>query len=232
MARCRWACGTPSSRAGACEPYVTQVELNDRRSGVAITCVLADGHPAVLEALSRLLPKHGVSVVATASDGVAALEAIRAHNPQVAIVDMKISRLSGIEITRKVGGQTAVVLYTSYRDRMSLRDALDAGAQALVLKEAPLDDLAKAVHTVASGGIYLDPMLASVIVATETKALTARERSVLRLLADGERSDAIGRALSIAPDTVRAHVRNAMRKLKVDTRTQAVAEALRRSLIE
>ncbi len=62
--------------------------------------------------------------------------------------------------------------------------------------------------------------------------LTARERSVLRLLADGEGSDAIGRALSIAPDTVRAHVRNAMRKLDVDTRTQAVAEALRRSLIE
>ena len=186
----------------------------------------------MLEALSRLLTKHGVAVVATASDGVAALEAIRAHDPQVSIVDMKISRLSGIEITREVGARTAVVLYTSYRDRMSLRDALDAGAKALVLKEAPLDDLTKAVQTVVSGGIYLDPMLAGVVVASEAKALTVRERSVLRLLADGQRSDAIGSALSIAPNTVRAHVRNAMRKLGVDTRTQAVAEALRRSLID
>ena len=211
---------------------MTEPELSDRRSGVAITCVLADGHPAVLEALSRLLTKHGIAVVATASDGVAALEAIRAHNPQVSIVDMKISRLSGIEITREVSARTAVVLYTSYRDRMSLRDALDAGAKALVLKEAPLDDLTMAVHTVVSGGIYLDPMLAGVVVASEAKALTVRERSVLRLLADGQRSDAIGSALSIAPDTVRAHVRNAMRKLGVDTRTQAVAEALRRSLID
>ena len=211
---------------------MTQAEQTERRADVAVTCVLADGHPAVIEALSRLLKAHGVSIVATAPDGVAALDAIRQHKPQVAIVDMKIDRLSGIEIARKVGKQTAVVLYTSYRDRMSLHDALDAGARALVLKEAPLDDLAKAVRTVMSGRIYLDPLLAGVVAASGLKALTSRERSVLRLLADGQGSDAIATALSIAPDTVRAHVRNAMRKLGVDTRTQAVAEALRRSLID
>ncbi len=83
-----------------------------------------------------------------------------------------------------------------------------------------------------SGRIYLDPLLAGVVTAPELKALTSRERSVLRLLADGQGSEAIGRTLSIAPDTVRAHVRNAMRKLGVETRTQAVAEALRRALIE
>ena len=115
---------------------------------------------------------------------------------------------------------------------MSLHDALDAGARALVLKEAPLDDVAKAVRTVMSGRIYLDPLLAGVVTASGLKALTSRERAVLRLLADGQSSEAIGTALSIAPDTVRAHVRNAMRKLGVDTRTQAVAEALRRSLID
>lgn len=215
-----------------CEPYVTQAEQTQRRSDVAVTCVLADGHPAVLEALSRLLKAHTINVVATATDGVATLEAIRRHKPQVAIVDLKIDRLSGIEIARTIGSKTAVILYTSYRDRMSLHDALDAGARGLVLKEAPLDDLAQAVRTILSGRIYLDPLLAGVVTASEMKALTSRERSVLRLLADGQGSEAIGRALSIAPDTVRAHVRNAMRKLGVETRTQAVAEALRRSLIE
>jgi len=211
---------------------VTQAQQTDRRSDVATTCVIADGHPAVIEAVSRLLRAHGVNIVATAADGDAALEAIREYQPQVAIVDMKIDRVSGIEIARSVGSATSVILYTSYRDRMSLHDALDAGARALVLKEAPLDDLAKAVSTVIAGRIYLDPLLAGVVAASEMKALTSRERAVLRLLADGQGSDAIGVALSIAPDTVRAHVRNAMRKLGVDTRTQAVAEALRRSLID
>ena len=186
----------------------------------------------MLEALSRLLKTHGVSIVATAADGVTALDAIRQHEPQVAIVDMKIDRLSGIEVARTAGKKTAVILYTSYRDRMSLHDALDAGARAVVLKEAPLDDLAKAIRTVISGRVYLDPLLAGVVTASELKALTSRERGVLRLLADGQSSDEIGAALSIAPDTVRAHVRNAMRKLGVETRTQAVAEALRRSLID
>lgn len=125
-----------------------QAEQPERRSDVATTCVLADGHPAIVEALTRLLKGHGVNVVATAPDGTAALDAIQQHRPQVAIVDMKIDRISGIEIARRVGKETAVILYTSYRDRMSLHDALDAGARALVLKEAPLDDLANAVRTV------------------------------------------------------------------------------------
>jgi two-component system nitrate/nitrite response regulator NarL len=211
---------------------VTQAEQIQRRSDVAVTCVLADGQPAVLEALSRLLKTHGVGIVATAADGSAALDAIRQHEPQVAIVDLKIDRPSGIEIARTVGKTTAVILYASYRDRLSLHDALDAGARAVVLKEAPLDDLAKAVRAVVNGQVYLDPLLAGVVTASELKALTSRERSVLRLLADGRSSDEIGTALSIAPDTVRAHVRNAMRKLGVETRTQAVAEALRRSLID
>ncbi len=209
-----------------------QTETTERRPDVAITCVLADAQPAVLEALSRLLKTHGVNIVAAASDGIAALDAIRLYEPRVAIIDMRIDRLSSFEIARSVGPQTAVILYASYRDRMSLHDALDAGARALVLKEAPLDDLATAVRTVVSGRIYLDPLLAGVVAVSELKALTSRERAVLRLLADGHSSDVISTALSITPDTVRAHVRNAMRKLGVDTRTQAVAEALRRSLIE
>lgn len=211
---------------------MTQAEQSERRADVATTCVLADGRPAIIDALSRLLKANGLDVVATAANGAAALEAIREFEPQIAIVEIKMDRLSGIEIARSVGKQTAVIVYTSYRDRTSLHDALAAGARAVVLKEAPLDDLVRAVGTVLSGRIYLDPLLAGVVTAPELKALTSRERSVLRLLADGEGSEGIGRTLSIAPDTVRAHVRNAMRKLGVETRTQAVAEALRRSLIE
>lgn len=186
----------------------------------------------MLAALSRLLKKHSVDVVATASDSSEALDAIRAHAPRIAIVDMKIAGSSGIEIARAVHTTTAVILYTSYRDRMALGDALDAGARALVLKEAPLNDLVTAVNAVVSGDMYIDPLLAGVVIDTAAKKLTARERAVLRLLADGQRSDAIGQTLSIAPGTVRAHVRNAIRKLGANTGTQAVAEALRRAIIE
>ena len=167
-----------------------QTETTARRPDVAVTCVLADAHPAVLEALSRLLKAHGVNIVATASDAVAALDAIRLFEPRVAIIDMRIDRLSSFEITRSVGSKTAVILYASYRDRMSLHNALDAGARALVLKEAPLDDLTTAVRTVVRGRIYLDPLLAGVVAASELKALTGRERAVLRLLADGHRRSA------------------------------------------
>jgi two-component system response regulator DesR len=186
----------------------------------------------VLDALSRLLRADAIAVVATESDGMSALEAIRANAPDVAVLDVKLSGLSGIEIARSIDHSTAAILYTSYRDRMSLRDALDAGARALVLKEAPLDDMIRAIHAVAGGGMYIDPLLAGAAVATENLSLTSRERDVLQMLADGEKHEAIEAALSIAPDTVRAHVRNAMRKLEVNTRTQAVAEALRRSLID
>jgi len=212
---------------------VTESDRVDRPTSVAVSCVLADDHPAVLEAVSRVLREHGIDVVATTADGEGALEVIREHQPQVAIVDIKMGRVSGVDVARRAGVDTRVILYTGFRDRTLLLDGLDAGARAIVLKEAPLDDLVRAVHTVAEGGVYLDPVLAGVLITTESaKALTERERSVLRLLADGYRNDSIGSALAIAPDTVRAHVRNAMRKLEVDTRTQAVAEALRRSLID
>jgi len=88
---------------------------------------------------------------------------------------------------------------------------------------------------VAEGGTYVDPVLAGALAAPETAArlptLTQREREVLRLLADGNNNEAVGKKLFIAPDTVRTHVRKAMRKLEADTRTQAVAKALRQSLI-
>ena len=108
--------------------------------------------------------------------------------------------------------------------------------RGFVLKEAPLADLCRAIETVARGGVYVDPVLAGVFAGGEATQqvtmLTQRKREVLRLLADGLRNEEIGRRLHIAAETTRAHIRNAMRKLDADTRTEAVATALRQSLIE
>jgi DNA-binding NarL/FixJ family response regulator len=201
-----------------------------------IRCVIADDHPAVLDSLSRMLARLSVEVVALARDGEEAVRAIEQHKPHVAVVDVRMPRMSGIAVARRVAQHTAIVLYTGYTDRTLLVEALDAGVRGFVLKEAPLADVFRAIETVAQGAIYVDPVLAGVLASGDAARLltmlTQREREVLRLLADGLRNEEIGHELQIASETARAHIRNAMRKLDADTRTHAVATALRQSLIE
>ena len=203
-----------------------------------ITCVVADDHPAVLEAVAEFLVQGGIEVIARARDGEEALERIEQRKPQVALVDVRMPKLGGIELTRlalRSTPDTAILLYTGYGDRALLTEALDAGVRGFVLKEAPMDDLLRAVQSVASGGTYVDPVLAGTLAASsignKLPELTQRERDVLRLLADGLSNEEIGKRLFISAETVRTHVRKAMDKLDADTRTQAVARALRDRLI-
>jgi DNA-binding NarL/FixJ family response regulator len=202
-----------------------------------ISCVVADDHPAVLEAVSEYLEGAGITVVGTAGDGAEALEEIEARRPDVALVDVRMPKVGGIELAReaaKKAPDTAIVLYTGYGDRAMLTEALDVGVRGFVLKEAPLEDLVRAVREVAAGSQYVDPVLAgtlAVAAGMRGPQLTTREREVLRLLAEGLANEEIGKRLFISAETVRTHVRKAMTKLDADTRTQAVAKALRQHLI-
>jgi DNA-binding NarL/FixJ family response regulator len=204
-----------------------------------ISCLVADDHPAVVEAVSDVLAAAGVRVVAKARDGEEALALIGSAAPQVALLDLRMPRLSGIEVARALGrtgeAGTAVILYTAFGDRALLTEALDAGARGFVLKEAPLAEVVRAVELVSAGRTYVDPVLAGVISSSAATGkivtLTQRERDVLRLLADGLSNEEIGKELFISPETVRTHLRKAMAKLDADTRTEAVATALRQSLI-
>jgi DNA-binding NarL/FixJ family response regulator len=201
-----------------------------------ITVVLADDHAAVLDSVGRMLDAQGIEVVACVDDGNAALDAIEEHRPTIAVVDIRMPKLSGVEVARRGGTLTTICVYTGHRERAHMLDAVAAGVRGIVLKEAPLADLAHAIRVLARGGAYFDPVLAGILMASDgleqPAALSERERSVLRFLADGHRNETIGSALHIAPDTVRAHIRNAMRKLGAFTRTQAVATAMRRELID
>jgi DNA-binding NarL/FixJ family response regulator len=204
----------------------------------AITCIVADDHPAMVEAVCDVLTEGGVSIVGRARDGEDALTKIETRKPDVALIDVRMPRLGGIELARRAATsapETAIILYTAYGDRALLTEALDAGARGFVLKEAPLADLTRAIELVARGGTYVDPVLAGYLASVQTTdklpSLTQRERDVLRLLADGHSNEEIGKRLFISPETVRTHVRKAMSKLEADTRTQAVATALRQSLI-
>jgi DNA-binding NarL/FixJ family response regulator len=204
----------------------------------AITCVVADDHPVVLDAVSCFLSRRGIDVVGRARDGSEAIAAIEAKRPQVALVDLIMELRTGIQVAEHVSRsipETAVILYTGHGEQEELTEALDGGARGFLLKESPLDDLVRAVETVANGGVYVDAVLAGVLASAESTRqnpkLTQREREVLRLLADGVRNKEIGQRLFISPETVRTHVRKAMGKLNADTRTQAVAEAIRQRLI-
>jgi DNA-binding NarL/FixJ family response regulator len=206
---------------------------------VAWRCVIADDHPAILEAVARYLADvDDVEIVARAQDGDEALRLIGEHAPDVAVLDIRMPGVGGIDIARKLsaeGSKTAVILYTGHSERSLLLEALDAGARGFLVKEAPLDDLARAIRTIGGGGTYVDPALAGLLAGPEAAdrlpTVTKREREILRLLADGMRNEQVAQKLGISPLTVRSHVKNAMEKLEADTRTEAVAKALRESLI-
>ncbi|HET7571231.1 MAG TPA: response regulator transcription factor [Gaiellaceae bacterium] len=206
-----------------------------QRSSVSV--VLADDHPAIVDSLSRFLAGAGFDVVATAADGAAALAEVERRRPRVLVADLHMPRLDGLELARRVGegsSGAAVLLYTGDGDRALVTDALDAGAQGFALKEAPLEDLARAVDVVARGGLYVDPVLAAQLASGPEPgrlALSRREREVLRLLSGGGSYAEIGAQLFLSPDTVRAHAQRAMTKLGARTRTQAVAVAVREQLI-
>jgi DNA-binding NarL/FixJ family response regulator len=203
-----------------------------------VTCVVADDHPALVEAVSVLLEAEGIDVVARAGDGAQALAAIEQLQPSVAVLDLVMPRRGGIEVARLIAKSspgTSAVLYTGHAERELLVEAIGAGGRGFVLKERPLTDLVRAVKLAAAGEIYVDPVLAPTLVRASVSRggppLSPRERDILRLLSEGLANDAIAGLLAISPDTVRTYIRRAMEKLEADTRTQAVAIALREQQI-
>jgi DNA-binding NarL/FixJ family response regulator len=203
----------------------------------SVTCVVIDDHPALVEAVRRLLEGRGIAVAGTAETGEEGLELVRRERPQVAVVDLRLPGMSGLDLAREVARtvpETGIVVYTGFGDRAVLVEALDVGARGFVLKEAPLEDLVRAVRAAAAGGTYVDPVLGAELAgdaADGAPRLTQRERDVLRLLAEGLSNEQAGQRLFISAETVRTHVRSAMGKLNAETRTQAVATAIRNSLI-
>jgi DNA-binding NarL/FixJ family response regulator len=200
-----------------------------------LTCIVADDHPVVGEAIRGVLESHGVEVLAVMATGESALQGIANERPLIALVDMGLPDVDGAEVARRAGRvspETAVIVFTGRSDFAVLTEALDAGARGFVLKEAPLPDLVRAIEMVAQGAVYVDPALASLLIETRGgDRLTLREREVLRLIADGLGNEQIGTRLFISPQTVRTHVGKAMEKLEVGSRTEAVAVALRHNLI-
>jgi DNA-binding NarL/FixJ family response regulator len=217
-----------------------ETEVPGERTSGHVRCLVVDDHAAIREGVKLILARdREISVIGEASSGDGAVDMAERRRPDVILMDVRMRGMDGFEATRRITAAhpaIAIILYTAHGERGLLAEGLDCGARGYVLKDAPPDDIIRAVKRVAEGGAYVDPTLASELVspkATERiPALSTREREILGLLANGFSNPEIAARLFISPETVRTHVRNAMAKLEADTRTQAVALALRYALID
>lgn len=182
-------------------------------------------------------------VCAEAGDGVAGLAEIERTKPDVAIVDLGLPGMDGIELTRRLRQslpETRVVIVTMSDIAEEVLAALAAGADAYCLKTSPVESLIDAVRITRDGGAYFDPRIAHVVLSRFSEKsnardvsspLTPRETDVLRLIADGKANVEIATALNMGLGTVKGHIRDILEKLSAADRTQAAVTALRRGLI-
>lgn len=203
-----------------------------------ITVLLADDHEVVREGLRlALLRSPHIRVVGEAADGETAVALAERRRPDVIVMDLRMPKMDGIEATeevlRLVPG-TGVLIFTAYGERALLQRGLESGARGYVLKEAPHETLLKAIERVAAGDTFVDPALIPSLTTDRSgqDILTQREREILQLLADGMSNADVAQQLVISQETVKSHVRHILTKLEADTRTQAVAIAIRESMID
>ena len=204
-----------------------------------VRCIVADDHAATRQGAAEILSAQGdIEVVATASDGPEAVHLMQHYRPDVAVIDVLMPGKGGLDVVKDVeqnGLGTAILIYTGVPDPEVVRACTDAGAKGFVLKSAPAEELLRAVRTVAAGDAYVDPTAFEAAPTendNERSLLSKREREVLQLLANGRTNDETAQEVGLSPATVRTYVENAMHKLKADSRTHAVAVAVRLGLID
>ena len=203
-----------------------------------ITCLIVDDHEVVREGLRLSLSRAShIRVIGEASDGASAIALAERRKPDVVIMDVRMPGMDGLEatkvLTEKVPG-IAVLIFTAFSERSLLGRGLESGAKGYILKEAPHQTLLRAIEKVAGGEGYVDPALMPAFLTGKDKdeMLTGREREILQLLADGMSNQDVAAKLFISQETVKSHVRHILTKLEADTRTHAVAIALRAAIID
>lgn len=207
-----------------------------------VRVVIVEDHALTREGMKALF-RDTFAIVGEASDGPSGYEAIDALNPDVAVVDLGLPGMDGIELTQRIRiafPQTHVVIMTMVDVEEEVVAALAAGADAYCLKSSPPSTLVDAVRIASEGGAYFDPRIAHVVLGRFSgrpmapkgdSPLTPREVDVLRLIAGGKANAEIARDLSIGLGTVKGHIRDILEKLAAADRTHAAVVALRKGFI-
>lgn len=207
--------------------------------GQAIRCLAVDDHSAVRQGLALLLEgSQDIELVESVETGEDVLPAMRRHDPEVVIVDVRLPGIDGISTLKRISEadpDTATVVFSAYGDKRLLSDAIAAGARGYVMKGSPPEDLLRAIRAVNDGQAFVDPSLSPALLMTQSVAdapLSEREREILQLLAEGLHTDQVAERIGLSAETVKSDTRRAITKLEADGRVHAVAIALRAALIE
>jgi DNA-binding NarL/FixJ family response regulator len=205
-----------------------------------IRVLVVDDHPVVRHGLTAILRwEPDLEIVGEAADGEAALRLILEQRPDVVLLDLRLPRLSGVEVMRQARAQAPEVRFlvlTTYDTDSDIGPALAAGAQGYLLKDTSPDELARGVRALMAGGAALEPAVAARLLerlgeSDHNGGLSDREREVLGLLVDGASNKGIAHQLSLSENTVKAHISHIFDKLGVQSRAEAVAAALQRGIL-
>lgn len=212
-----------------------------------IRVLLVEDHTVVRDGLRALLAEcQDIEVIGQAADGLEAIQKARQLQPDVVVMDIGMPRINGVEATRRIiqnGPATQVLILSQYDDPERVLAAIRAGAAGYLLKQAAGTELADGIRALGSGGVYLHPRAARILVdaflqsqspaqSDSLEHLTDREREILILVAEGHTSTQIAQMLHVSPKTVDGHRTSLMAKLDLHDRTEVVKYALRRQLIE
>ena len=212
--------------------------------GRPTTVLIADDHPLFREAIARVIAgRDDLELVAEASDGRAALDKIRELIPDVAVIDVRMPELDGSDVLlalRDEGLPTNVVFLSAFLDSKTVYDAVAAGANAYLSKEAETEEIVIAILAAARGETILGPevqtgLAEQIRFREENEArprLSDREHEVLKLIAQGLSAPEIGERIHLSTATVKTHLQHLYEKLGVSERAAAVAEGMRRGLVE
>jgi DNA-binding NarL/FixJ family response regulator len=189
---------------------------------------VVDDHPVVREGLVAALDrKGGLEVAGVFSSAEEALAAGR--RVDVILLDLELPGMNGLQAIGRLSKNAAVLVLTAYGEEVE--EAIRAGAKGYLLKGASLDEIERAIATLAGGGSYVDPRVASRLVAPTSQRLSDREREVLRLVARGQSNKQIATKLRISERTAKFHITAILNKLGAENRAQAVAIAAEKRLI-
>jgi len=207
-----------------------------------IHALLADDHGIVRSGVRMLLDQQeGITVVAEAEDGVDAVEAALKHKPDVAVLDVSMPRMTGIQATHEIKQHlpdTAIVLLSMHDDQRYFYEALKAGAAGYVLKRSADTQLVDAIHAAIRGEPFISPVAEEELLRNWLEAdersneLTQRELEVVKLIAEAHTNKQIAQILNLSEKTVESHRGNVLAKLGMRDRVELVRYAIRRGLIE
>jgi two-component system response regulator NreC len=208
-----------------------------------VTTLLADDHVLVRQGLKSLLEHAGFQVIGEASDGHEAVKLAQQLHPDVAILDLGMPVLNGVDAAREIiktfGNEIKVILLTMYAEQSYVIAALSAGVHGYVLKSRAAANLIEAIHEVQRGNTYLSPDISRSVIATlgteeapGAEPLSVRERQVLQLVAEGMSTKAIADLLSISVKTAESHRSRIMQKLGIHETAGLVLYAIRRGIIQ